>query len=343
VADRIGYIDFIRDRQIQGWALDREDPEQPVRIELRIDSTVLGTVVADMAREDLTSARIGTGRHGFALAIPPVFPVSRRSVVRAHFAGTASALERSGETAAQLVADNSVQFEDDRSPWDALARHNPMWHADGEDEDAVSERFFLRGGADEVRERLQMLTRLYGPLPARELALDFGCGSGRLTLPLARRFEQVIAFDLSGRMLAYAAQHCVQEGLHNVIFCRTLESLAGHVRRGIDLLLAIGVFPHVEEAEGRAVLAQLLDAMRDGARGCVELLVGDAERRAAAREVDLGPDGVVTLGRYAYDMNATMALMQEAGVRDLHAELLGTGAGLSCMLHFRKGRRGTAR
>ena len=348
MADRIGFIDFIRERQILGWALDRDDPEQPVRVEIAIDSSVVGTVVADIEREDLASARVGTGRHGFAFAISPVFPVSRRSIVRARFAGSALPLERSGEAAGQLVTDNSIAFEDDRSPWDALARHDPIWRigADaGSAEHEGADRLFLRSGADMVRDRLATLTRLYGPLPSRELALDFGCGSGRLTLPLARRFEQVIAFDISGRMVAYAAEHCLQHGLQNVIFCRAPDSLERHLERGLDLLLALGVFEHIEEQEGRALIAMLLGAMKDGARGCIELLVGNAaaaaERAPDLHEFDLGPDGTVTVGSHPYDINAIMRIMHEAGVHDVHAELVAAGARLGCMLHFRKGRERT--
>jgi cyclopropane fatty-acyl-phospholipid synthase-like methyltransferase len=198
-----------------------------------------------------------------------------------------------------------------------------------------------------VRDRLEALTRFYGPLPVRELALDFGCGSGALTLPLARRFEQVVAYDISGRMLAYAAANCLQHGLRNVVFCRTPESLERRLEAGLDLLLALGVFEHVEEAEGRGMLAQLLGAMRDGGRGCVELLVSDGDGEAARapgqREIDLGPDGTVTIGSHPYDLNAVTRMMDEAGVHDLHVELVRSGTKLRGLLHFRKGRRGGMR
>ncbi|MBW8372384.1 MAG: methyltransferase domain-containing protein [Thiobacillus sp.] len=36
------------------------------------------------------------------------------------------------------------------------------------------------------------------------LAIDVGCGNGRHTIPLARHFKQVVAFDLSGRMVLAA-------------------------------------------------------------------------------------------------------------------------------------------
>ena len=109
MADRIGFIDFIRDRQILGWALDRDDPEQPVRVEIAVDSSVLGTVVADQERADLISAQIGTGRHGFAFTISPVFPVSRRSIVRARFADQPLAIVVPED--AEIPEDARVRFD----------------------------------------------------------------------------------------------------------------------------------------------------------------------------------------------------------------------------------------
>jgi len=43
--------------------------------------------------------------------------------------------------------------------------------------------------------------------PRRDLAWDCGCGSGQLSVPLADRFERVIATDASAEQLARAARH----------------------------------------------------------------------------------------------------------------------------------------
>jgi SAM-dependent methyltransferase len=43
--------------------------------------------------------------------------------------------------------------------------------------------------------------------PARERAWDAGCGSGQLSVPLARRFQTVVATDASARQLARAEPH----------------------------------------------------------------------------------------------------------------------------------------
>src|SRR6185437_8628489 len=274
-------------------------------------------------------------------AIPKLLPVSRRSVLRARFAGTDIALGRSGETVLQLLADGSIAFEEDHTPWDVLARHDPSWgwqrgeavSAPG----AEAERAFLRGGAEIVRTRLAMLSRLYGPFPSRELALDFGSGTGRLTIPLARRFDRVIAYDVSRRMLAYAAGHCLQQGVGNVLFCHAAESLFEHIAPGLDLVLAFGVFELIAEKDGAALLARILAAMRDGARGCIGFL--GSRSGPASHALDLGADGTVTVPAQVYDMNAIGVMLAEAGVRDMHVILEPGVERLDWVLHFRKGSR----
>ena len=341
MADRIGYLDGIRGGAVLGWALDREDVSRKLRIELMLDGVGLGTAIADQQRADLVQAGIGPGEHGFACSIPALLPVSRRSVLHARFAGTDLPLERSGETVSQLLADGSIHFEEDHTPWDVLARHDPTWQWTRGGAPASptteAERRFLRGGAEMVRTRLATLSRLYGPFPARERALDFGSGTGRLTIPLARRFENVIAFDVSRRMLAYAAGYCAQQGVSNVVFCYAPESLAEHLQPGLDLVLALGVFEHIEPAEGRALLADILAAMNEGARGCIGFLSSSAA--VLARELDLGADGIVTVRTHVYDMDAIGTMMSGAGVRDMHVTFEPGPDRVDWVLHFRKGSR----
>src|SRR5687768_15112446 len=43
--------------------------------------------------------------------------------------------------------------------------------------------------------------------PRRQLAWEAGCGSGQLSVPLASRFDQVIATDASAEQVRYATPH----------------------------------------------------------------------------------------------------------------------------------------
>jgi len=68
-----------------------------------------------------------------------------------------------------------------------------------------SERFFATGD-EEVSRVLAYLGRRGIEVPLDGTALDFGCGLGRLTGPLAQRFDGAVGVDVSATMLA-KAQH----------------------------------------------------------------------------------------------------------------------------------------
>jgi SAM-dependent methyltransferase len=65
---------------------------------------------------------------------------------------------------------------------------------------------------DEVRPRYpetiveQMIA--FAGLPARGRLFEVGCGTGQMTLPLARRGYTIVAIDQGERLAALAAQHC---------------------------------------------------------------------------------------------------------------------------------------
>ncbi|MEP7043296.1 MAG: class I SAM-dependent methyltransferase [Dokdonella sp.] len=95
-----------------------------------------------------------------------------------------------------------------RRVWHSLGRDDPLW--------AVLSQADKRGGrwqADEffATGRLEIDTQL-GALAAqgwprqRELALDFGCGVGRLSRALAAHFDQVVGIDVSASMIAAARE-----------------------------------------------------------------------------------------------------------------------------------------
>jgi 2-polyprenyl-3-methyl-5-hydroxy-6-metoxy-1,4-benzoquinol methylase len=57
------------------------------------------------------------------------------------------------------------------------------------------ERFFETGRRD-ISETLAQIERFYGDVPTSR-ALDFGCGVGRLVIPLSERFAETVGVDIS--------------------------------------------------------------------------------------------------------------------------------------------------
>ena len=66
-----GYIDKIDSSSVHGWAVDSTDPTTPVEIRVSEGPLVLGTVIADRMRKDVSMALNSGGRHGFVFKLPP--------------------------------------------------------------------------------------------------------------------------------------------------------------------------------------------------------------------------------------------------------------------------------
>jgi SAM-dependent methyltransferase len=123
------------------------------------------------------------------------------------------------------------RLERHQRDWDDLARLDPLWaiastpekRFGGWDEDE-----FMASGRKKVAGLLERLDELGVPA-RRERALDFGCGVGRLTLPLAEAFDEVTGVDIAPAMLEQARRRAA--GLPGVRFVLNesddLELLAG--------------------------------------------------------------------------------------------------------------------
>src|SRR6187401_2371852 len=88
--------------------------------------------------------------------------------------------------------------------WDTLGKEDPLWAIlsyeakKGNKWDPVE---FFRLGEKGIGEVMQYVSDL-NLACARVSALDFGCGVGRLTQPLANYFSNVTGIDIAPSMIA---------------------------------------------------------------------------------------------------------------------------------------------
>ncbi|MDW8396211.1 MAG: class I SAM-dependent methyltransferase [Anaerolineae bacterium] len=88
-----------------------------------------------------------------------------------------------------------------RMEWDRRAQLDAFHFICSERKTWAIEDFVRAGERDVERYLMPHLPRC-GLDPAERCVLDFGCGVGRLSAALAKRFKSVTAFDLSSEMLA---------------------------------------------------------------------------------------------------------------------------------------------
>jgi 2-polyprenyl-3-methyl-5-hydroxy-6-metoxy-1,4-benzoquinol methylase len=234
-----------------------------------------------------------------------------------------------------------------RDPYFGVLSHEE-YHVDAID-DRTRARFFASGEED-VRRTCEWVERLFGPFtPAR--ALDFGCGVGRLVIPLARRAGRVTGVDISEDMLAEARRNCEAQGVRNVDLVLSDDTLS-RVQGEFDFIHSFIVFQHMPPERGEAILSRLLDHLAPDGIGALHFTFATRippARRAVQRirkSVPLVHNALNLLQRRpllyplmqmnAYDMNRIYSILLERGCHQLNTRFTDHGGYIGAMLFFRK-------
>ncbi|MEA2237632.1 MAG: hypothetical protein QOC81_2356 [Thermoanaerobaculia bacterium] len=169
--------------------------------------------------------------------------------------------------------------------WEELARREPYFALldnAGAPEVAGNSNAtapFFQAGEDDVAALLPAIASLLGRDVPVTRALDFGCGVGRLTLPLARRASHVVACDVAPTILEHAARNAESAGLHNVTFIGS-DALPGSGR--FDFICSLLVFEHIPIAAGYDIVRVLLTLLAPGGVAALHIPLrrqGDTLRR----------------------------------------------------------------
>lgn len=186
-----------------------------------------------------------------------------------------------------------------RQQWEALGRLDPYWAVITESDKkggGWDPAEFFASGAREVAGLMDQVSRL-GIAPARDVALDYGCGVGRLSRALAERFGEVLAVDHSESMLAEARR--ANAGFANIRFMRNDgRTLSDVGSESVDFIYSTIALQHAPPDVQRAVIREFARVVRRGgavvfqtpsshnlrtAAGLVQYLVSNRVLNAARR------------------------------------------------------------
>jgi SAM-dependent methyltransferase len=173
-----------------------------------------------------------------------------------------------------------LQLSDDESRllWDHVARTwsslgtadpywsvltNPRWKAERMTQAEVLDAFYDTGRHDIATldrwfERNGIAT---GPL---EVCAEYGCGVGRCTVWLARRFRRVLAFDISEPHLRLANARAQAEGLNNIEFIHVRSEQELQRLNGTDLFYSVIVLQHNPPPVILSILRHAFRGLRPG-------------------------------------------------------------------------------
>jgi SAM-dependent methyltransferase len=215
-------------------------------------------------------------------------------------------------------------------PYYAVATHD-KFHRDKLNEDAFREFFAV--GERHVMEVFEIVDKHFVPgfRPAR--GLDFGCGVGRLVVPLSQRSDFITGVDVSEAMLLEAKRNCEGRGIQNVEFVKGDDELT-RVQGSFDFVNSHVVFQHIPTKRGEKLLRALIDRLRPGGIGVLHFAYsteGSWMRRAIRwmRKSIPGIHGLLNLfsGKAfdypqmqgnCYRLDRVFRMLQANGCVDLH-------------------------
>jgi SAM-dependent methyltransferase len=228
---------------------------------------------------------------------------------------------------------------------------------------------FFASGEAHVEGVITTCRRLFEPSFAPKRALDFGCGVGRVLVPLARISELVVGADVSRAMLEAAERHCTASGVSNVYLVVSDDALT-QVQGQFDLIHSTITLQHIEVERGLVILTHLLHRLAPGGIAAIQLTYAKAYYpgsygqppapglaaalhpmastltrllRRGGRGGDIDDTGATAtpvadpeMLMNPYPLSEVAYLLQTAGIPNFHAEFTDHGGELGVFIYFQK-------
>jgi SAM-dependent methyltransferase len=151
--------------------------------------------------------------------------------------------------------------------WEQLGKDEPFWSVLSTNEFrrdvfADHEEDFYRSGSNDLSTMESSLRRA-GRARTGGRCLEFGCGVGRMTIPLSQRFDEVIGFDISAPHLRLAKDRIDREGVGERIALKRAENDIDLRSLGkFDFVFSVIVLQHNPPPLIRDILEQFCDVLR---------------------------------------------------------------------------------
>jgi 2-polyprenyl-3-methyl-5-hydroxy-6-metoxy-1,4-benzoquinol methylase len=192
---------------------------------------------------------------------------------------------------------------------------------------------FFASGRQHIAAALKSCETYFGSVSTAR-CLDFGCGVGRLLLPLAEDAEYAVGVDIAQSMLDEAKRNSEELGLKNVALFRTLDQIPEN-KNSFTFIHTYIALQHVDPSRGYQIIKDLLARLEKG--GCAALHVTYARGRFVSNMgaepllVEIAKSIRLSLRRlrrrlsgrgdpemqmHCYDMNKVLFLIQNSGVRN---------------------------
>jgi 2-polyprenyl-3-methyl-5-hydroxy-6-metoxy-1,4-benzoquinol methylase len=128
----------------------------------------------------------------------------------------------------------------------------------------LSENFrkeFVQSGEERIDSLLERVRKHLDSSFQATRALDFGCGVGQLTIPLAKTGVHVVGVDISDAMLSEARKSCLENGVLDRVDLLESDDTLTKVQGTFDFMISLIVFQHIPPRRGVLILKAMIDRL----------------------------------------------------------------------------------
>lgn len=182
-------------------------------------------------------------------------------------------------------------------------------------------------------------------------ALDFGCGVGRLVIPLAEVSESVTGIDVSDSMLNEARKNCEARSIKNVRFVKSDDNLSSLKNEEYDFIHSVIVFQHIPVKRGERIFENLMSHLTNDGVCVIHFTYATDYRikKLVALVKNYVPFGTNLISLVKgksffapqmqmnmYHLNQLFYIIQKFNVREIYTQYTVTGEYLGVILYFKK-------
>ena len=241
--------------------------------------------------------------------------------------------------------------------WERFAKTDPYFAVltapefHGDLSGPAREKFF-QSGEDHIQTMLSIVRDRLDPTFAPVRALDFGCGVGRLLIPLAARCREVTGVDVSPSMLAVARRNCDAAGATSVALVQGDDDLS-KVKGSFDFIHSYIVLQHIPVGRGERIVKRLATMLAPGGVAMLQVPYSSGRASATSRLIywaRLNVPGAkaalnLALGRAAsapvmqmnaYSLTRLLDLLRDEGCHETHVRFSDHSGARGALLFARK-------
>ena len=209
---------------------------------------------------------------------------------------------------------------------------------------------FFKSGVIYIDKMIQTIRKHIEPTFTIKEALDFGCGVGRLVIPLADVAKNVTGVDVSDSMLKEAKKNCNAQSIKNVVLFKSDDALS-LLKGKYNFIHSFIVFQHIPVKRGESIFKNLIAHLED--EGVCVIHVTYAKDSTIKKLVALIKSFIPLAKNFinlfkgrdffapqmqmnSYDLNKLLLIIQNANISEFYAEFTNHAGELGVILFFRK-------